>query len=272
MSNQVRNQNDDVQVRATRCCLSHCFSTWPDNLLLKGDTCKLADFSLARPCSHLHQDVGGGGPMTQSVATLWYRSPEIVLLAHDYSAPADIFGLGCVAAEMFRLKPLFPSRNDADMLWRLLKMLGNPIASGWKQGQALLEKRGPYLEIDPKDFLNEDFRSNLTDWLSSGAVKRDPGPLLDLLIGMLNMNPSSRLTASQALQNPYFHQSPSHQAWKSPSAVPTKHHDLEIASSVVTTSPHLEDGSGHTSPFGCDQSIKNSSRQYPPKLVLKRCK
>jgi serine/threonine protein kinase len=211
--------------------------------------------------------------MTQSVATLWYRSPEIVLLAHDYSSPADIFGLGCVAAEMFRLKPLFPSRNDADMLWRLLKMLGNPIASGWKQGQTLLEKRGSYLEIDPNDFSNEDFRRNLTEWLGSGAVKRNPGPLLHLLIGMMSMNPSSRLTASQALQNPYFHQSPSQKAWKSPSAIPTGHHDLDIAScSVVTTSPHVEEGSGHTSPLGCDHSINNSSRQYPQKLVLKRCK
>lgn len=250
------------------------FPVSQDNLLLKGDLCKLADFSLARPCSRFHESDGGGGPMTQSVATLWYRAPEIVLLAHDYSSPVDIFGLGCVAAEMFRLKPLFPSRNDADMLCRLLKMLGNPIASGWNQGQVLLEKRGPYLEIDTRDFAKADFRTNLSEWLGSGSVKRNPGPLLDLLIGMLYMHPTKRFTASQALQNPFFYHNSINNTGRSSIMVPTGQDDLDLESSVVTTSPRVEEEViGHcTSHLERTLSITNAPFQHPQKLVLKRCK
>lgn len=253
----------------------YLFSSFSDNLLLKGDTCKLADFSLARPCSHFPEDVSGGGPMTQSVATLWYRAPEIVLFAPDYSSPADIFGLGCVAAEMFRLKPLFPARNDADMLWRLLKMLGHPSASGWNQGEKLFEKRGRYLEIDTKEFSNEDFRTNLAEWLGSGSVKRDPGPLLDLLIGMMYMDPSKRLTASQALQNPYFRGSPAEKVWKSSPTVTTGLDDLDPSTigSVVTTSPQMEKVHGHRTSYN-EQNLPpvDAPCQHPQNFVLRRCK
>lgn len=249
-----------------------------DNLLLKGDTCKLADFSLARPCNHGHVDVGGGGPMTQSVATLWYRAPEIVLLAHDYSSPADIFGLGCVAAEMFRLKPLFPSRNDADMLWRLLKMMGYPIASGWQQGQRLLDKRGAYLDVNTTDFSGEDFRTNLVEWLG-GSTKRNPGLLLDLLVGMMNMNPRRRLTANQALRNSYFQGGTGGKLPKSSFTIPqeadpnTGNDGLDFAARAVSTSSRTKQVDEHrVTDSEKPEQVADARRNHSHTFVLKRCK
>ena len=55
---------------------------------------KLADFGLARAF---------GLPVktyTHEVVTLWYRAPEILLGAHEYSTPIDIWSIGCIFAEM----------------------------------------------------------------------------------------------------------------------------------------------------------------------------
>lgn len=47
----------------------------------------------------------------------YYRSPEIVLNL-PYSAPIDIFSIGCIVAELITGVPLFPSINEIDHLHR----------------------------------------------------------------------------------------------------------------------------------------------------------
>jgi hypothetical protein len=42
------------------------------------------------------------------VVTLWYRAPEILLGTKTYSTPVDIWSIGCIMAEMFNHRPLFP--------------------------------------------------------------------------------------------------------------------------------------------------------------------
>ncbi|RLO00851.1 hypothetical protein DYB28_012093, partial [Aphanomyces astaci] len=75
----------------------------PQNLLLdlQGNL-KLADFGLARAF---------GIPIrnyTHEVVTLWYRAPEILLGGSHYATAVDIWSIGCIFAEMFNRKPLFP--------------------------------------------------------------------------------------------------------------------------------------------------------------------
>ncbi|KAL3929948.1 MAG: hypothetical protein SGARI_004618 [Bacillariaceae sp.] len=98
----------------------------PENIMLHGNTVKLGDFSLARRV----QESGGGrlpnvndpiyanasGKMTTYVATRWYRAPELLRADEYYSTPVDIFALGCVAAELHLLTPLFQGKDDADQL------------------------------------------------------------------------------------------------------------------------------------------------------------
>ncbi|RHY42129.1 hypothetical protein DYB26_007677 [Aphanomyces astaci] len=79
----------------------------PQNLLLdlQGNL-KLADFGLARAF---------GIPIrnyTHEVVTLWYRAPEILLGGSHYATAVDIWSIGCIFAEMFNRKPLFPGRDD----------------------------------------------------------------------------------------------------------------------------------------------------------------
>lgn len=68
----------------------------PQNLLIDPEKqiIKLADFGLARAF---------GLPVktyTHEVVTLWYRCPEILLGAKQYSTGVDLWSIGCIMAEM----------------------------------------------------------------------------------------------------------------------------------------------------------------------------
>jgi serine/threonine protein kinase len=45
--------------------------------------------------------------LSEEVATKWYRSPELLLGSRSYSYPADVWSVGCIAAELLTGKPLF---------------------------------------------------------------------------------------------------------------------------------------------------------------------
>merc|ERR1719335_537706 len=74
----------------------------PQNLLVIGNTVKLADFGLARTFQvPLPQ-------YTHEVVTLWYRAPEILLGEKKYSHTVDSWSIGCIIPEMASRSPLFP--------------------------------------------------------------------------------------------------------------------------------------------------------------------
>lgn len=76
----------------------------PSNILLGANShVKIADFGLARifrnPLRALHQD----GP----VVTVWYRAPELLLGAKQYTPAIDTWAVGCIMAEMMLTRALF---------------------------------------------------------------------------------------------------------------------------------------------------------------------
>ena len=109
-------------------------------------TIKIADFGLARE-THSHH------PYTTYVSTRWYRAPEVLLRAGEYSAPVDIWALGAMAVEIANLKPLFPGGNEVDQVWRVCEIKGSPgnwydkngnkVGGGeWREGTRLAQKLG----------------------------------------------------------------------------------------------------------------------------------
>jgi len=42
------------------------------------------------------------------VVTRWYRAPEVILNASEYSKAVDIYSVGCILAELLGRTPLFP--------------------------------------------------------------------------------------------------------------------------------------------------------------------
>ena len=54
------------------------------------------------------------------VVTLWYRSPE-VLLGCTYGSPLDLWAVGCIFAELYRKKALFPGESERDQLEKIFE-------------------------------------------------------------------------------------------------------------------------------------------------------
>ena len=44
------------------------------------------------------------GLLTEYVATRWYRAPEIMLNAKGYTNAIDMWSVGCILADMVRIK------------------------------------------------------------------------------------------------------------------------------------------------------------------------
>ena len=105
----------------------------PENMLCKGDTVKIADFGLAR-------EIRSRPPFTDYVSTRWYRAPEVLLRSPVYNSPIDQFACGCIMAELFTLRPLFPGSSEADQIYKICSVLGSPTAKNWPEGLKLAAK------------------------------------------------------------------------------------------------------------------------------------
>lgn len=61
-----------------------------------------------------------------SVATRWYRAPEIMLTFKQYTKAIDVWSVGCILAEMITGRPLFPGRDYHNQISLILDVLGTP--------------------------------------------------------------------------------------------------------------------------------------------------
>ncbi|KAJ2944088.1 hypothetical protein O0L34_g18052 [Tuta absoluta] len=157
----------------------------PENLLCCGpELIKIADLGLAR-------EVRSRPPYTEYVSTRWYRAPEVLLRDSRYGAPIDLWALGCIMAELYTARPLFPGNSEIDQLHRIVAVLGTPDRGIWPEGYALadsLRVRFPVATAVPL----------------ARVVPTASPPALALLAALLQYPPRDRPTAPQALRFPYF--------------------------------------------------------------------
>lgn len=160
-------------------------------------TVKIADFGLAR---ETHSKL----PYTTYVSTRWYRAPEVLLRAGEYSAPVDIWAVGAMAVEVATLKPLFPGGNEVDQVWRVCEIMGSPgnwynksggrVGGGeWREGTRLAGKLGfSFPKMAPHSM---DTILQPPQW---------PAGLSHFVTWCLMWDPKNRPTSSQALAHDYF--------------------------------------------------------------------
>ncbi|GIX78654.1 hypothetical protein CDAR_370061 [Caerostris darwini] len=157
----------------------------PENVLCMGsDLIKIADFGLAR-------EIRSRPPYTDYVSTRWYRAPEILLRSTNYSSPIDLWALGCIMAELYNLRPLFPGRSEIDQIFRIASVLGTPNKAEWAEGYRLAAQMNFHF---PKFS-----QISLADVVPGISIEG-----LTLLNDMLKWNPSLRPTAFLALRYPYY--------------------------------------------------------------------
>ena len=92
----------------------------PENLLIDDNlNLKISDFGLCR-------ELESAPPYTEYISTRWYRAPECVLRSRGYNQKMDIFAIGCIMAELYMLKPIFPGSSWHDQWHQITKVLGTP--------------------------------------------------------------------------------------------------------------------------------------------------
>merc|ERR1719414_813050 len=93
----------------------------PQNLLVEGraHVLKLCDFGSAKRLVK-------GEPNVAYICSRYYRAPELIFGATDYTTVIDIWSTACVTAELILGQPIFPGESGVDQLVEIIKVLGTP--------------------------------------------------------------------------------------------------------------------------------------------------
>ena len=55
-----------------------------------------------------------------------YRAPEVLLRSTNYNSPIDLWAVGCIMAEVYTFRPLFPGASEVDEIFKVCSILGTP--------------------------------------------------------------------------------------------------------------------------------------------------
>ena len=69
---------------------------------------------------------------TNRVVTLWYRPPELLLGERNYGPAIDVWGAGCVMAEMWTRTPIMQGKVEQDQLQKIQKLCGGINPETWE--------------------------------------------------------------------------------------------------------------------------------------------
>ncbi|XP_032679959.1 glycogen synthase kinase-3 beta isoform X3 [Odontomachus brunneus] len=159
----------------------------PQNLLLDPNTgvLKLCDFGSAK---HLVK----GEPNVSYICSRYYRAPELIFGAIDYTTKIDVWSAGCVLAELLLGQPIFPGDSGVDQLVEIIKVLGTPTRDQIREmNPNYTEFKFPQIKSHP---WQKVFRA------------RTPPEAMDLVARLLEYTPSLRMTPLQACAHSFFHE------------------------------------------------------------------
>ncbi|CAI9778828.1 unnamed protein product [Fraxinus pennsylvanica] len=164
----------------------------PQNVLVNPHThqLKLCDFGSAKVLVK-------GEPNISYICSRYYRAPELIFGATEYTTAIDIWSAGCVLAELLLGQPLFPGENGVDQLVEIIKVLGSPTREEIKcMNPNYTEFKFPQIKAHP---WHKIFH------------KRTPPEAVDLVSRLLQYSPNLRSSALEdffmqldALIHPFF--------------------------------------------------------------------
>ncbi|KAF7684337.1 putative serine/threonine-protein kinase KIN28 like protein [Astathelohania contejeani] len=158
----------------------------PNNILVGSNGgIKIADMGLSREIS---QD-----EMSCQAITRWYRPPEMLLGAKRYSFGADMWGVGCIMAELFLRVPFLAGDDDFKQLEIIFRAFGTPTKEEWCD------------MTDLPNFINYPWypKTPLKGYFTAA------GPdAINLLEQFFVYNPLKRITCWKAMQHEYFKNKP----------------------------------------------------------------
>eukprot|EP00310_Coccolithus_braarudii_P012771 CAMPEP_0183336280 /NCGR_PEP_ID=MMETSP0164_2-20130417/4298_1 /TAXON_ID=221442 /ORGANISM="Coccolithus pelagicus ssp braarudi, Strain PLY182g" /LENGTH=368 /DNA_ID=CAMNT_0025505765 /DNA_START=108 /DNA_END=1211 /DNA_ORIENTATION=+ len=157
----------------------------PQNLLVHPEThiLKLCDFGSAKILVK-------GEPNVSYICSRYYRAPELIFGATDYTCCIDVWSAGCVLAELLLGVPLFPGESGVDQLVEIIKVLGTPTL---EEIQAMNQNYTEYKfpQVTPHPW-NKVFRP------------KTPPEAIDLVSKFLCYAPDRRLKPLEGCAMPFF--------------------------------------------------------------------
>lgn len=159
----------------------------PQNLLVNPHThqVKLCDFGSAKVLVK-------GEPNISYICSRYYRAPELIFGATEYTTAIDIWSAGCVLAELLLGQPLFPGENGVDQLVEIIKVLGTPTREEIRcMNPNYTEFKFPQIKAHP--------------W-HKVFHKRMPPEAVDLVSRLLQYSPNLRSSALEVLLHPFFNE------------------------------------------------------------------
>lgn len=157
----------------------------PQNLLVNPEshTLKICDFGSAKRLIK-------GEVNVSYICSRYYRAPELIFGATDYTSAIDVWSVGCVVAELLVGQPLFPGESGVDQLVEIIKVLGTPTKEQiHSMNPSYSEFKFPAIR---QQTWSKVFRS------------RTPKEAVDLISHLLVYNPERRLKPLEAIAHPFF--------------------------------------------------------------------
>ncbi|AWU74037.1 uncharacterized protein C5L36_0A06310 [Pichia kudriavzevii] len=158
----------------------------PQNLLIDPINCtlKLCDFGSAKILNPLE-------PNVSYICSRYYRAPELIFGARNYTTKIDLWSAACVIAEMVLGHPLFPGQSGIDQLVEIIKLLGTPTRD----------------EIEALNPNYIDHRFPLIKSIPFSKIFPQVEPqLCEFFKVVFKYSPSVRISAIQGMAHAYFDQ------------------------------------------------------------------
>ncbi|XP_053551865.1 cyclin-dependent kinase 9 isoform X2 [Bombina bombina] len=164
-------------------------------LITRDGVLKLADFGLARAFSLAKNSQPNR--YTNRVVTLWYRPPELLLGERDYGPPIDLWGAGCIMAEMWTRSPIMQGNTEQHQLTLISQLCGSITPEVWPN----VDKYELYQKLELPKAQKRKVKERLK------AYVKDPYAL-DLIDKLLVLDPATRTDSDDALNHDFFWSDP----------------------------------------------------------------
>ncbi|CAP37429.2 Protein CBR-CDK-9 [Caenorhabditis briggsae] len=196
-------------------------------LISREGVLKLADFGLARPFVQRENSNVPRALYTNRVVTLWYRPPELLLGDRSYGTKIDVWGAGCIMAEMWTRQPIMQGDTEQRQLQLISALCGSINQEVWPNcvkmplWNVMSSDTNTPLPQGKKRVLRSKLRHLMRLDGPDGRSQSDPygkgkpnehlpadDDAMNLLESLLAIDPDKRPTADEAEDDIWFYKEP----------------------------------------------------------------